>query len=170
MVLVAVEIPQLHCDKVVVVPVLLVLRVPQLQVVIKTVFIPQLQIVVKFDAIHESFAFACFVMPVVVPRSRGDSTGTVLGQGRCALCCATTVAWFDGAKTVEVPQLQFTEGRRLPCRDAKVILMVQCVQKTIQTPQLLVDKVVDVPGVRVVQVPRVPSWRIQSRSHSCRSS
>ena len=32
-------------------------------------------------------------------------------------------------------------------------------------PQLHVDMVIDVSGVRVQRVPRVPSWRRQSSSH-----
>ena len=32
-----------------------------------------------------------------------DDFWTVLGQGRCARCCATTVAWFDGAENCGGP-------------------------------------------------------------------
>ena len=53
--------------------------------------------------------------------------------------------------------------------------MVWAVQKTIEIPQFLVDKVVDVPVVRDVQVPQVPSWGRQSlpqlrRRHPCRDA
>ena len=50
-------------------------------------------------------------------------------------------------------------GRRHPCRDAKAILMVLAVQKTIEIPEFFVDMVIDVLIVRVVQVPQVASWR-----------
>ena len=50
--------------------------------------------------------------------------------------------------------MQFIEGRRHPCGDAKVILLAQSVQNYMKIPQLLLDKVVDVLGVVVVQVPR----------------
>ena len=88
MVLVTIEIPQLHCDKVFVVPVLLVVRVPELQVVIKTVFIPQLQIVVKIDAIHESLGLGMLRHAGCGADTRGDPTGAVLGMLRHALCRA----------------------------------------------------------------------------------
>ena len=41
------------------------------------------------------------------------------------------------------------------------------VLQTMEIPQLHVDMVIDVPGVRVQRVPRVPSLRRQSSSHGC---
>ena len=37
----------------------------------------------------------------------------------------------------------------------------------LQTIEIHVDVVIDVPGLRVQRVPRVPSWRRQSSSHGC---
>ena len=52
----------------------------------------------------------------MVPR-RTTEISPVVSQGdRCP--------WFGGAETVEVPQLQFIEGRRLPYRAAKTAPMV----------------------------------------------
>ena len=87
MVPVTIEIRQWHCDKVVDVPVLLVMRVPQLQVVIKTVFIPQV------------WAFACFVMPVLVP------TPVEIPQVQFLACFVMPVVL---PRAVEIPQVQFS--------------------------------------------------------------
>ena len=47
-----------------------------------------------------------------------------------------------------------------------LIPMVQTVLQTIEILQLLYDKVVEVPGVRVVQFPKRRLWMRQSCSHS----
>ena len=95
-VLQTIEILQLLYDKVIDVHVLLVVRVPQFQVVIKTVFIPQLQIVVKIDAIHESLGLGMLRHASCRAESLGDSTGAVLGaRSLCPLLCndSCVVQW-----------------------------------------------------------------------------
>ena len=117
------------------VPVLLVVRVPQLQVVVKTVFIPHLQIVVKIDAIHESFALACFVMPVLVltpveiPQLQFlasfvmpvvVSTPVEIPQVQFLACFVMPVVV---PRAVEIPQVQFSGKVVVPvlCNDSCVV-------------------------------------------------
>ena len=59
------------------------------------------------------------------------------------------------------------QGRRHLCRGADAVSH-GAVQRTIVVLQLqFIDKVFDVSVVQVQQIPRVPSVRRQSRSHSC---
>ena len=66
----------------------------------------------------------------------------VLGSCRHARCCTATGA----AAAVRC------QGRRHSCRGAEALPMVQTFQHTTEILQLLFDKVIDVPVVRVVQV------------------
>ena len=72
-------------------------------------------------------------------------------------------------QTVEVPQLQFIcVVVVLPVVTHMPSLMVQTARRTIEIPQLLVYKVVNVPVMRDVLVPRVRRGE-DSCSHSCSS-
>ena len=131
MVLATIEFSQLHCDKVVDLFVLLFVRVPQLQVVIKTVFIPQLQIVVKIDAIRENFALACFVMPVLVPTPVEIPQVHMCNSchaSSCTLSCREPWVQFSGKVVVPVVVQRQLRGsmvlnlwRSRSCSSSKVV-------------------------------------------------
>ena len=48
-----------------------------------------------------------------------------------------------------------TTGRRHSCRDAEAVSHGPAIQQFREIPQLLFDKVIDVPGMRLVQVPQM---------------
>ena len=86
------------------------------------------------------------------PEARGDSTGAVLGQGYGFV---DVVPWSRRCRTPSggAAVAVHLQRRQHPCGDAKVILLAQTVQHSVEIPQLLVDKVVDVPVVQLQQVP-----------------
>ena len=59
--------------------------------------------------------------------------------------------WFRVENTAEAPQLQF-EGHQHPCRGAEADFHGLAVQKTIETPLLLLNTVIDVPVAQFLQV------------------
>ena len=81
--------------------------------------------------------------------------------------CFRRSCWLQ--QTVEKPQLQFIcVVVDLPVVAHMLSLMVQTARRTIETPQLLVYKVVNVPVMRDVRVPRVRRGE-DSCSLSCSS-
>ena len=52
-------------------------------------------------------------------------------------------------KTAASPQLHFIEGRRFPCRGVDADSMVQTARLTMEIPQFVFDKMIDVPVVQV---------------------
>ena len=65
---------------------------------------------------------------------------------------------------LQLPQLQFHMVVHISVVAQRQFPMVL---RTMAIHQLHVDRVFDVPVLQVVSVPQVPSWRRQSRSHSC---
>ena len=101
------------------------------QTVLKLVVIPQVQFLDKV-----------MVMPVVglhgpdSPEAREHSTGAVLGQGYGLV---DVVPWSRRCRTPSggAAVAVHLQGRQHPCDDAKVILLAQTVQNSMEIPRFL---------------------------------
>ena len=127
-----VEIPQLQItDKVVDVPVVLVVPVPQVRVVKKTVEGPQFQIVEK--------------------TAEAPQTQTIQGTQTSESLVNASFHQVAQAETVEVDMIE------APLRTESAVLVPVAVPKTLDFPRVqLIDKVVSIPVVAQRQVPSAP--------------
>ena len=107
--------------------------------------------------VHGWFYWCCTTrcVPFFCLQAQYEPEGLLQGDRSCS---------FSGAgveETVVLPQLQIPQLLvdkmiDVPSAAPRLFPMVQTVLRTIESPQLLVGMVDDVPGMRVVQVLRVP--------------
>ena len=95
-----------------------------------------------------SCTLRCIFPPVVRPKMLDIMAGMKQRDIYVAWCL-----WFRLQKTVDFPQLQFFVGRRFSCHGAEADSHGLAVQQTIVIFQLqFMNKVINVPGMQVVQV------------------
>ena len=112
-----------------------------------------------------------FQVPVMRPSRPTQKASATLLIFYLIVCSSshrvrTTTTTTTTQKSAENPQLCFIKVVDIP---VVMLRLIPVVLVNIEIHQLIVDKVVDVTDVQVCRFP-VPSWRKQSRSHSCSSS